>query len=209
MRSETRWTFVGLMAVVALPAVAVLDVAPATADAASSEVTTVPDPVGDTLFNAPAFQDIVSAQMRRGPQGDFELLMEMAAPIPAAPPLPSPANDRIWWFWGFDLDLAASPKGYPLPSGSAIVPEFIVYVSWDGAAFAGTAIDRRPLLSGGEAVITPVPFSIAGTRVEAVLPSALIGDVPPVLGWHLRTMDWSGPVGSSGYHFADGADLMP
>jgi hypothetical protein len=44
-----------------------------------------------------------------------------------------------------------------------------VYVSWDGVQFAGTAIDRRPLLTGGEAIITPVPISIDGTLVEADL----------------------------------------
>ena len=209
MRSKTRWAPAGLMALGALGAVAVFDVAPATADAAPGVVSTVSDPVGDTLFGAPAFQDMVFAQMTRTAGGDFALLMEMAGPVPAAPPLPLPATNQIWWFWGFDLDLTASPRGYPLPPGSAIVPEFIVYVSWDGAAFAGTAIDRRPLLSGGDAIITSVPFSIHGTSVEAVLDSTLIGDVPPSITWHLRTLDWSGPVGSGGYHFPDGADLEP
>jgi hypothetical protein len=106
------------------------------------------------------------------------------------------------------LDPTANPRGYPIAPGSSVNPEFIVYVSWDGAAFAGTAIDRRPLLTGGEAIITPVPFSVNGAVVEAVLASALIGDVPPSFVWHVRTMNWSGPIGSGGYHFADGADSV-
>ena len=205
-RSRTRWLPAGR---IALATVAVFEVARAAADAAWSGVRTVSDPVGDAGFDAPTFQDIVSAQMTRTASGDFELLMEMAGPVPAVPPMPLPASHQIWWFWGLDLDLTTSPRGYPLPPGSAIVPEFIVQVSWDGTAFAGTAIDRRPLLSGGEAILTPIPFSIGGTRVEACLASALIGDVPPSFAWHLRTMDWSGPVGSGGYHFADSADLDP
>jgi hypothetical protein len=206
MRSKTRWTLAGFTA---LGAAALFDVALATADSSPSVATTLSDPVGDTLLNAPAFQDIVSARMTRLANGDFELLMEMAGPVPVAPPLPSPANQQIWWFWGFDLDLGASPRGYPVPPGSAIVPEFIVYVSWDGSAFAGTAIERRPLLSGGEAILTSVPFTVSGTSVEGVLDSTLIGEAPPSIGWHLRTMDWSGPIGSAGYHFADAADLDP
>jgi len=196
MRSNLRWTLAGFTALAAPGAL-------------GDVVSTVLDPVGDTRLDAPTFQDIVSARMTRTASGDFELMMEMAGPVPVSPPLPPPATNQIWWFWGFDLDLTASPRGFPLPPGTAVVPEFIVCVSWDGAAFAGTAIDRRPLLSGGAAIVTPVPFSITGTRVEAVLPSTLIGDVPRSIGWHLRTMDWSGPVGSGGYHFADSADLGP
>jgi hypothetical protein len=208
-RSMTRWMLAGRMALAALGAVTVFEVAPATAAAVGSVVSTVSDPVGDALFNAPTFQDIVSVQMTRTASGDFDLLMEMAGPVPAAPPMPLPASHQIWWVWNLDLDPTTSPRGYPLPAGSAIVPEFMVLVSWDGTAFAGTAIDRRPLLSGGEAIITPVPFSIDGTGVEADLASTLIGEVPSSFACYLRTIDWSGPVGSGGYHIADGADLAP
>ena len=84
----------------------------------------------------------------------------------------------------------------------------IVYVSWDGTEFAGTAVDRRPLLTGGEAIITPVQFSINGTIVEAVLASTLIGAVPPSFLWLLRTIDWSGPVGSAGFNAVDLANSI-
>ena len=84
----------------------------------------------------------------------------------------------------------------------------MVYVSWDGTAFAGTAIDRRPLLTGGEAIVTPVPFSINGTMVEAVLASTLIGDVPPSFTWAPNTRAWSGAIGSSGEHGIDGAETV-
>jgi len=216
-RSMTRWTLAGCMALAALGAVAVFDVAPATADAASSVVSTVSDPVGDTFFNFNApFQDFVRGQMTKTASGDFELLMEMASPVPVNPPLSPPGRSEIWWFWIFDLDPTTRPVGYPWKEAAEAAnvhgtpqeqtgrpPEFIVYVSWDGNKFAGNAIDRRPLLTGGEAIITPVPFSINGTIVEAVLSSELIGAVPASFGWGPFTANWSGPVGSEGFHFAD------
>jgi len=51
MWSMIRWTLAGSMALAALGAVAVLDVAPATADAVP--ISTVSDPVGDALYHAP------------------------------------------------------------------------------------------------------------------------------------------------------------
>jgi len=217
MRSMTRWAVAGFMALAALAVVAVLDVAPATADEAPSVVSTVFDPVGDTIFPFnPPFQDFVRGQITKTASGDFELLMELAGPVPDNPPLSPPGRSEIWWFWVFDLDPDTRPVGYPWKEAaeSADVhgtpeeltgrpPEFIVYVSWDGTKFAANAIDRRPLLTGGTAVITPVPFSINGTIVQAELAHVLIGDVPASFGWGPFTFDWSGPVGSEGVNFAD------
>jgi hypothetical protein len=195
------------MALAALGAVAVFDVPPATADAAPSVVSTVSDPVGDAFHKAPAFQDIVRGQMTKTADGDFKLLMEMAGPVPVHPPLPPQGHSEIWWMWFFD-DPATSPKGYPASPGFDGGREFIVYVSWDGAEFAGTAVDRRPLLTGGEAVITPVPFVISGTIVESVLPFSLIGEFPATFGWGPRTIDWSGGLGSAGFHPIDDAESI-
>ena len=166
------------------------------------QTITVFDPVGDAKFNAPAFQDVVFGQLTKTASGDFELLMEMAGPVPVAPTMPPPANTEIWWIWVFDLDLTTTVWGYPAPFPGSL-PEFLVYVRWDGTEFAGIAIDRRPLLTGGEAIITPVPFSINGTILEADLAYTLIGDVPASFDWSARTLDWSGPVGSAGYNVVD------
>jgi hypothetical protein len=168
----------------------------------SDQISTVFDPAGDTIFgfNAP-IQDFIRAQMTKTASGDYEMLMEMAGPVPAVPG-PRPGAGEIWWFWTFDLDSATRPAGYPWQNAVGRPPEFIVYVSWNGTEFAANAIDRRPLLTGGEAIITPVPFSINGTIVEAVLSSELIGEVP-TFRWGPFTFDWSGPVGSEGVQFAD------
>jgi hypothetical protein len=170
-----------------------------TAGPVSAQIGTVFDPVGDARFNAPAFQDVVFGQMTKTASGDFHLLMEMAGPVPVNPPMPPPARSEIWWAWGFNLDPTTSPRGWPNPPaiGVGLPAEFVVIVSWDGTEFAGTAVDRRPLLTGGEAIFTPVPFSINGTIVEADLPYALIGDVPPSFVWDTFIWDWAAPVGST------------
>ena len=191
------------------------DVAPATADAAPSVSSTVSDPVGDTIFtNAPAFQDIVIGQMTKTASGNFELLMEMAGPVPVNPPLPPPGRSEINWVWNFDLDPTTFPSGYPYFKVAG-AQEFSVRVNWNGTEFTGAAIDRRPLLpwdppvtGGGEAIITPVTFSINGKILEADLPYALIGDVPPSFHWGPGTRDWSGPLGSNGNNAVDGAETV-
>ena len=152
-------------------------------------VSTVSDPVGDAQAHAPAFQDVVAGQMTRTANGDFELVMELAGPVPGTPN--RPGRSEIWWAWAFDLDPTTSPAGYPFREAGGRRPEFLVYVSWDGTEFAGTAIDRRPLLTGGEAVITPVAFRISGTTIEAVAPSKLIGVVPASFHWAPVALGWS------------------
>ena len=204
MRSMTRWTLAGWMALAALGAVAVFDVAPATADEESSVLSTVSDPAGDALFNASAFQDLVLCQLTKTAGGDLGLLMELAGSVPDAPSLPPNGGRGIWWQWAFDFDPTTSPSGTPYPQNAhGLIAEFIAYVSWDGTEFAGTLIDRRPLLTGGEAIITPIPFSINGTIVKAVLPSGLIGDVPASFQWGFYTRNWSGPIGSNGNNPVD------
>jgi hypothetical protein len=169
---------------------------------ASVQVATVTDLVGDTFFpNAPDFQDVALGRMTRTVNGDFELFMELAGHVPANPILPPQGRTEIWWGWNFDLDTTTFPAGYPW--GVERNTEFLFIVRWNGSEFVGTAIDRRPLLTGGAAVVTAVPFLINGTTIEAVLDYALIGDVPPTFQWAPFTIDWAGPVGSEGVSVVD------
>ena len=169
----------------------------------SGQTSEIVDPIGDTLYQAPAFQDFVFGRMTKTAGGDFHLLMELAAPVPANPPMPPPANAEIWWLWAFDLDPTASPRGYPSAPGATADPEFFVCVCWDGVEFTGVAFDRRPLLTGGQTIVSNVPFSINGKRLEAFVPYAVIGDVPASFPWRLRTIDYAGPVGSAGWFAVD------
>src|SRR3954463_9472451 len=152
---------------------------------ASGQTSVVIDPARDVFFHAPAFQDIVRGEVQRK-GGSFVLRMEVAGPMPQNPKLPPPGINQIWWAWVFDLDSTTDPKGYPFAPGVAVPPEFMVYVAWDGAEFRAYAIDRRPLLTGKDAIVTVVPFSIDGVIVEAVLASALIGNLPS-FHWGTRT----------------------
>jgi hypothetical protein len=176
---------------------------------ASAQTSVVFDPVGDVKPNDPAFEDIVRSEIQKT-VGSFILRMEMAGPIPANPrPLP-PGTKQIWWVWAFDLDPTTNPEGYPFASGyPAAQPEFLVYVSWDGMEFGGYAIDRRPLLAGGNAVVTPVPFSINGAIVEAVLAPALI-NAPSTFRWGTRIFDWnSSHLETQGFDVVDiGGDFF-
>ena len=174
----------------------------------NDETSTIVDPAGDALYHAPAFQDFVFGQMTQTAEGDFEFRMELAGPVPDSPDLPPQGQSEIWWLWGFDLDPIAFPRGYPSAPRAAAAPEFFVLVSWNGNDFAGVAIDRRPLLDGGEAIVTPVPFSINDTMVEALLPSDLADDFPASFSWRLRTIDYSGPVGSAGWRPVDLAEAV-
>ena len=180
----------------------------AVAQPLTDQTSTIVDPAGDALYHAPAFQDFVFGQMTKTAEGDFELLMELAGPIPASPDLPPHGQTAIWWLWGFDLDPTAFPRGYPSAPHAAAAPEFFVLVSWDGEEFAGIAIDRRPLLTGGEAIVATVPFSIDGTIVEAFLPADLTDGFPASFSWRLRTIDYSGPVGSAGWRPVDLAETV-
>ena len=202
MFTRSKHTAPGAIALLAaILSTAGLGIAPPMSD----QTSTVFDPAGDTNYhNTPAFQDIVRAQVTKTAGGDFHLLMEMAGSVPINPPLPPPGVREIWWQWGFDFDPTAFPAGYPYP-GPGFRAEFLAYVSWDGTEFAGILIDRRPLLTGGEAIITSVPISIDGTIVEAVLDNELLGDVPPSFVWGPATRDWAGPVGSNGNSSLDDA----
>lgn len=141
----------------------------------------------DVCSRAVPFQDIVRGEIQKK-GGSFILRMEMAGPIPGNPPLPQPANGQILWVWTFDLDTTAVPKGYPFSPGDSAPSEFYVYISWDGLEFKAFAIDRRPLLTGGNAIVTPVPFSIDGSALEAVLASTLIGN-STTFRWGVRAID--------------------
>ena len=204
MRTTTRWGLTGCMALAALGAAAALDVAPAAADEEWSVLSSISDPAGDAAFNAEAFQDLVLCELTKSADGDLGLRMELAGSVPDAPELPPNGKNEIWWQWAFDFDPTTSPSGTPYPqNANGLIAEFIACVRWDGTEFTGILIDRRPLLTGEEALISPIPFSVDGTIVKAVLPAALIGEVPSSFQWGFYTRNWSGPIGSSGNNPVD------
>ena len=66
------------------------------------------------------------------------------------------------WFWPLDTNAATFPFGFPRAPGLAFSPEFFLAVARDGIEYTAFLVDRRPTLSGGVHVITPVVFSVGG-----------------------------------------------
>jgi len=157
-----------------------------------SALVSTADPAGDASasqgngLTGEAYQDIVSAAVDEG-GGSFVFTMDVAASVPASPVLPGGITVQEW-SWNLNTS-PALPRGFPFPPGSAAPPEFIVMVLWNGSAFSGTLIDRRPLLSGGEAVSTSIPFEVDGATISTVLSASLLGN-PSAFAWVARANNW-------------------
>jgi len=148
--------------------------------------------------------DIVAAEATKSGQ-EFRFRMSVAAPIPATPPPTPPGTNQIRWVWVLDTDPTTFPAGDPFPEapGRAAPAEFIIHVAWDGSSFSAFLTDRRPLLSGGEAVITPLAFTVSGTVVTVDVRASLL-DEPSSFSWGAVTFYWSSPPGATGGgHFVD------
>jgi hypothetical protein len=117
----------------------------------------------------------------------------------------SPYNGQVWWAWGMDTDPNTAPLGYPAPPLQPIPVEIGLRVKWDGTAFSGEMVDRRPLLTGGNVIVTQVPFSITSNHVSLSLRASDVGD-PTSFLWDATTILRSGPDVESGWLNADGLD---
>jgi hypothetical protein len=170
--------------------------------ASAANPSVVTDPVGDALYKAPGYMDIVSAQLA-DLGGTFEFKMSVAKPIPATPPLPAPGTKQISWHWVLDTDPTTFPAGAPLAPGTSGPAELIITIAWDGSAFRAFLQDRRPLLTGGQAVLTPLDYTISGTLLQVDVAASALGD-PSSFSWGGVTFYWSGPFDSNkGNHFVD------
>ncbi len=159
------------------------------------------DPAGDALYKAPGFMDILRAELAED-SGTFYFRMTVAAAIPNDPRLPKPANASIRWAFPIDSDPATFPPGDPFPQNQAGPSEFNTRVFWDGKAFTASLLDRRPLLEGGEAILTPLAFTVSGAEVLVAVPASLIG--ASTFRWGAVTVYAStAPGGNNGDHFVD------
>jgi len=158
-------------------------------DAAGPLTSVVSDPVGDAAWNSnsgpgsskkvPGYLDLTRGQItKKG--SDFIMTIDVAAPIGL--PDVSTGNGLVGWAIGLDTDPTTAPAGYPLSSGTVVPFEFYVNVTYDGTQFQGMVIDRRPLLTDGEAVSTPHPFSITNSTITMTVSASAIGD-PSTFGW--------------------------
>ena len=176
--------------------------------ASASLTSVVTDEVGDAMLapgiEAPLYQEIVMASITSS-HGGFVFVMDLAAPIPNSPPLLPPGTTLIDWVWQLNTDTTKAPCGFPgAPGQSAFCQpfEFVIGVVWNGASFTGILIDRRPLLTGGNATIVSLPFTIQGSEVKVSLTGAII-DNPSSFGWRALTTAWSGGFGTDSFHPVD------
>jgi hypothetical protein len=96
--------------------------------------------------------------------------------------------------------------GYPFATRAAAPAEYLVMLIWDGTVFTASLVDRTPLLTGGQAAVTPISVSFSGDRTEIALSvsAAAIGG-PSSLGWRALTMEWASPFGTSAFFHVDQA----
>lgn len=201
---HTSWRHVGFRGALLAATFATLAVVIGPpASAANPSVIT--DPAGDTLHKAPSYMDIVGAQVSKG-GSTFSFQMTLLDPIPATPGLQPPADKQISWGWPLDTDPTTFPAGSPLAGGQGAPAEFIVYVVWDGSAFRAFLLDRRPMLSGGEATSTPLPHTISGTQIQVNVEAGQIAN-PSSFLWGTVVVFWSGQFASNnGNHRVDQVD---
>lgn len=158
-------------------------------DAAAALTSAITDPAGDAAWNGnsgpgsskkvPDYLDLVRSEItQKG--SDFIMTIDVVAPIGL--PDMSTGNGLIGWAIGLDTDPTTAPAGYPLSNGTVAPFEFFVNVTYDGTQFQGVVIDRRPLLTGGEAVVTPHPFSITDSKITMTVPAGALG-APSAFGW--------------------------
>jgi hypothetical protein len=172
------------------------------APASAATTVSITDPAGDVTHKGPGYLDVVGASVtKQGPTLVFG--KELAAPIPQDIGHITPGNDELWWAWGIDTDPNTAPQGFPGPNGASFLGEFGLWVSWDGTSFSGNLVDRRPLLTGGAAVITPVPFSVTGNQVSMTVRTSDLGNATSFM-WNSPTFYRSTNTDeANGWHTAD------
>ena len=162
---------------------------PASFATVASLTSVVTDPVGDLENKGGDYQDIVRAEIAR--QGtNFVFVQTLSAPVPDSPALPSGADVIVWQFL-LDTDPTASEMGYPFTKNTSFPFEFMiqyrVYRSGftdplDPTSSPGVLVDRRPLLTGGQAIVTPIKTSMDGAQITFVVNGGLLGD-PSTFNW--------------------------
>lgn len=196
---------IGIVSALALAMVLPLVAMPASANGSTS---TISDPAGDTLkispgnMPTPAYLDIIGVAVTRH-GGSFEFSMDLAAPVPSQPLVVNGVNQYAW-FWVLDTDPTIFPTGYPRVPGWGTAGEFALWVAWDGVQFTASIVDRRPTLTGGDSVFTPVGFSLKAAHVSAFVDAETIDD-PASFGFRANTRAYQGLPGTEGFSDLDGA----
>jgi hypothetical protein len=187
---------------------------------ARAQTATVIDPQGDAFYapghEAPALLDILAASFTIS--DTLTLIVDVAGPLDALPNPPGSGGTFVWNF-ALNTDNSTDPPGFPEAPGETAPAEFSVSAHWDGTAFGGLFIDRRPALTGASALLYSIPVSVSGSRITITVPAALAAQVRaavvlPGATWNCDTV-WANRVGpgpiahARAIHFADVIGRQP
>jgi hypothetical protein len=181
---------------------------------ARAQTATVIDPQGDAFYSegheVPAFLDILAASFTIS--DTLTLTVDVAGSLDA---LPNPPGSGAVFAWHFALNTndSTDPPEFPLPPGQKAPAEFGVDADWDGTAFSGLLIDRRPALTGQPALQYSIPVSVSGSRITLTVPAALAAKVRaavvlPGATWNCSTV-LVHTFGTDDAHLADTIGRQP
>src|SRR3989449_4792368 len=154
---------------------------------AAGQTSAVDDPTGDVKNKYPAYLDIVRAATTRKDRS-FIFTLDLAAAVPDDPAADFPSGPDFVnvSLFGLDTDPTGVLLGYPFKEHTANPFELFIAVSWNptgswglGTGFVGLLVDRRPLLTGGQAGVMSVPLTIEGTRAPLWGGAPLLGGPAP------------------------------
>ena len=160
---------------------------------------------------APAFLDILAASFTIS--NTLTLTVDVAGSLDALPNPPG-SHGLFDWHFALNTDDSTDPPGFPEPPGQTAPAEFFVGALWDGTAFSGLFIDRRPALTGQPALLYSIPVSVSGSRITLTVPAALAAQIRaavvlPGATWNCLTLRADGPMGAHGIHGADVIGRQP
>ena len=191
---------------------------PFSVDVAAGQTSVVLDATGDWVdITGQDYQDEVRAEITK--QGNtFVFVMTLAGAVGDDPTFPSWA-DALLWDFALDTRPTAFPVGYPFTKNTAASWELVIGHFVHASGFTdplnpnsspGILIDRRPLLTGGQAIVTPIQFTIDGAKMTWVVDAALLGN-PSTFQWAAGTSAWqtSGDDVKNGYNQGRHFDLVP
>ncbi len=191
---------------------------PISADVAAGKTSVVDDATGDWVdITGQDYQDEVRAEItKKG--STFGFVMTLAGAVGDNPTFPSWA-DALLWDFALDTRPTEFPVGYPFTKNTAAPWDFVVGHFVYASGFTdplnpnsspGILIDRRPLFTGGQAIVTPIQFTIDGAKMTWVVDAALLGD-PSTFQWAAGISAWqtSGDDVKNGYNQGRHFDHVP
>jgi hypothetical protein len=166
-----------LIGAILLGSLLLLPVLAPSARAGSVSTVTISDSSVDVKKGTPSWLDIVSASVSAGKTGNFSFNITVMSAIPTASALSANNTGIVEWFYCLQVNSSFSSSGWPGPNGMGSTDpcQYFLVVTWTGTNFVSLAVNRTPELTGGNPVVTIIPFSIQSATVLWSVNRNLIG----------------------------------